>query len=65
MIKTRCQGCTSFMCGNFYHLVDIYRNGDLIDTQKVFCCEDKEEASYWAVHISKKLTKEEKENYIF
>lgn len=65
MITTEVMGCVSPFCGNFYHYVDIFRNGDLIDTLKVFCCEDSEEASYYAVSVSKKLTQKEKEDYCY
>ena len=65
MISTQVQGKVSFMCGNFYHQVNIYRDDKLIDTLNVHCCEDDEEASYYAITISNKLTKEEKDNYVF
>ena len=65
MITTSCVGRTAFLTGNFYHEVSIYRDDELIDKRQVMCCEDEEEASYYAVSISKALTKEEKENYEF
>lgn len=65
MITTECKGMTSFMCGNGYHHVDIYRDNEPIDSLNVFCCEDNEEASYYAVSISKKLTRQEKEDYCY
>ena len=65
MITTTCIGRTSWACGNFYHEISIYRDDELIDKQQVMCCEDDEEASYYAISLSKKLTQEEKENYMF
>ena len=65
MITTSVCGRTAYLTGNFYHYVRIYRNNELVDTQQVMCCEDEEEASYYAVSLSKELTQEEKENYMF
>lgn len=65
MITTECRGMSSFMCGNFYHQVDILRDNELIETLNVFGCEDSEEASYYAVSISKELTQQEKEDYCY
>lgn len=65
MIETQCQGMTSFMCGNFYHEVSIYRDKKQVDCLKVYGCEDSEEASYYAVSISKELTQKEKDNYCY
>ena len=65
MITTECKGMTSFMCGNGYHQVDIFRDNELIETLNVFCCEDSEEASYYAVSISKELSQQEKQDYCY
>ena len=65
MITTKCVGQTAWFTGNFYHEVSIYRDDELIDKISVHCCEDDEEASYYAVSLSKALTQEEKENYEF
>lgn len=65
MITTYAQGKVAFMTGNFYHEVSIYRDDELIDKISVYACEDDEEASYYAVSLSHKLTQEEKQNYIF
>ena len=65
MITTSCSGLIGWATGNFYHEVKIYRDDLLIDTLSVQCCEDEEEASYYAVSLSKQLTQEEKENYMF
>lgn len=65
MITTYVQGKVAFMSGNFYHEVSIYRDDELIDTIKVHCCEDDEEASYYAVSLSHQLTQQEKESYCF
>lgn len=53
------------MCGNFFHQVDIFKDNELIETLNVFGCEDSEEASYYAISISKQLTQQEKENYCY
>lgn len=65
MITTKCIGQTAYITGNFYHKVKIYRDNELVDTINVFCCEDEEEASYYAVSISKELTQQEKEDYCY
>lgn len=65
MITTYAQGKIAFMGGNFYHEVSIYRDDELIDKISVHCCEDDEEASYYAISLSHKLSQEEKENYEF
>lgn len=65
MITTNCIGKSAWATGNFYHEVSIYRNDEMIDKQQVMGCEDEEEASYYAISLSKKLTQEEKDNYIF
>ena len=65
MITTACVGRTSWFCGNFYHEVSIYRDGDLIDRKQVMCCDDEEEATLYAISISKELTQEEKDNFVF
>ena len=65
MITTETYGQTSWCCGNFYHEVNIFRDNNLIDTIHVHGCEDNEEASYYAISLSNKLTQEEKENYIY
>lgn len=65
MITTYAQGKIAFMTGNFYHEVSIYRDDELIDKISVHACEDDEEASYYAVSLSHKLTQEEKDNYVF
>lgn len=65
MITTTCEGRTSWLCGNFYHYVKIYRDNEFLESFEVHCCEDDEEASYYAISLSKKLTQEEKENYMF
>ena len=65
MITTNCYGQTSWLCGNFYHVVEIFRNDIKIDELHVHCCDDSEEASYYAVSISEELTEEEKRNYIY
>ena len=65
MITTKVQGVSAWFTGNFYHEVSIYRDDEQIDKISVHCCEDEEEASYYAVSLSKELTQEEKDNYIF
>lgn len=65
MITTKVKGVIDWLTGDFYHQVNIYRNKEIIDSKKVMCCEDDEEASYYAVSLSHKLTQQEKENYCF
>ena len=65
MITTEVKGVISYLCGNFYHEVSIYRDDELIDKVKVHCCEDNEEASNYAISISKALTKQEKQSWGF
>ena len=64
-IETYCHGQTSWACGNFYHVVEIYADDIKVDEKHVHGCEDNEEASYYAVSISNALTQEEKYNYEF
>lgn len=65
MITTKVIGKSAWATGNFYHEVSIYRDDELIEKISVHCCEDDEEASYYAVSLSKALSQEEKENFMF
>lgn len=64
-IETNTYLQTAWLGGECYHVVEIYADDIKVDEKHVHCCEDNEEASYYAVSISNALTQEEKYNYEF
>ena len=64
-IETNCYIQTSWLCGNAYHVVEIFVDDEKVDEQHIHACEDDEEATLYAVSKCEALTQEEKENFMF
>ena len=62
-IEVNAYGQTSWACGNFYHIVEIYADDIKVDEKHIHGCYDCEEASYHAVAISNALTQDEKDTF--